>query len=286
MSITFRGVAHTYNSGTPFSYAALKNIDLNIEENKITAIIGETGSGKSTLVQHLNALLLPTKGELEVCGNLIQAKEKPKNLKELRKNVGLVFQFPEYQLFEETVEKDIAFGPKNFGATVEEACATARKVLPYVGLPETYLQRSPFELSGGQKRRVAIAGILAMNPNVLVLDEPTAGLDPQGAREMMELFVKMNREFHKTVLLVTHDMEHVLRYCDNVVVVKDGTICLHQTVQEFFQDPSILSDLRITPPAIIRLREALNKKGFQLSNDLLSVEDLAKEVAKEVKDHE
>ncbi len=286
MSITFRGVAHTYNSGTPFSYAALKNIDLNIEENKITAIIGETGSGKSTLVQHLNALLLPTKGELEVCGKLIQSKEKPKNLKELRKNVGLVFQFPEYQLFEETVEKDIAFGPKNFGATVEKACATARKVLPYVGLPETYLQRSPFELSGGQKRRVAIAGILAMNPNVLVLDEPTAGLDPQGAREMMELFVKMNREFHKTVLLVTHDMEHVLRYCDNVVVVKDGTICLHQTVQEFFQDPSILSDLRITPPAIIRLREDLNKKGFQLSNDLLSVEDLAKEVAKEVKDHE
>lgn len=286
MSITFRGVAHTYNSGTPFSYAALKNIDLNIEENKITAIIGETGSGKSTLVQHLNALLLPTKGELEVCGKLIQAKEKPKNLKELRKNVGLVFQFPEYQLFEETVEKDIAFGPKNFGATAEEACATARKVLPYVGLPETYLQRSPFELSGGQKRRVAIAGILAMDPNVLVLDEPTAGLDPQGAREMMELFVKMNREFHKTVLLVTHDMEHVLRYCDHVVVVKDGTICLHQTVREFFQDPSILSDLRITPPAIIRLREALNKKGFQLSNDLLSVEDLAKEVAKEVKDHE
>ena len=286
MSITFRGVAHTYNSGTPFSYAALKNIDLNIEENKITAIIGETGSGKSTLVQHLNALLLPTKGELEVCGKLIQAKEKPKNLKELRKNVGLVFQFPEYQLFEESVEKDIAFGPKNFGATVEEACATARQVLPYVGLPETYLQRSPFELSGGQKRRVAIAGILAMDPNVLVLDEPTAGLDPQGAREMMELFVKMNREFHKTVLLVTHDMEHVLRYCDNVVVVKDGTICLHQTVREFFQDPSILSDLRITPPAIIRLREALNKKGFHLSNDLLSVEDLAKEVAKEVKDHE
>ena len=178
MSIAFRGVAHTYNSGTPFSYAALKNVDLTLEEGKITAIIGETGSGKSTLVQHLNALLLPTQGELEVCGKRISAKEKPKNLKELRKNVGLVFQFPEYQLFEESVEKDIAFGPKNFGASSEEASAIAKRILPYVGLGEEYLQRSPFELSGGQKRRVAIAGILAMDPNVLVLDEPTAGLDP------------------------------------------------------------------------------------------------------------
>ena len=170
MSIAFRGVAHTYNSGTPFSYAALKNVDLTLEEGKITAIIGETGSGKSTLVQHLNALLLPTQGELEVCGKRISAKEKPKNLKELRKNVCLVFQFPEYQLFEESVEKDIAFGPKNFGASSEEASAIAKRILPYVGLGEEYLQRSPFELSGGQKRRVAIAGILAMDPNVLVLD--------------------------------------------------------------------------------------------------------------------
>ena len=286
MSIAFRGVAHTYNSGTPFSYAALKNVDLTLEEGKITAIIGETGSGKSTLVQHLNALLLPTQGELEVCGKRISAKEKPKNLKELRKNVGLVFQFPEYQLFEESVEKDIAFGPKNFGASSEEASAIAKRILPYVGLGEEYLQRSPFELSGGQKRRVAIAGILAMDPNVLVLDEPTAGLDPQGAREMMELFVRMNREFHKTVLLVTHDMEHVLRYCDDVVVVKDGSICTHQSVTDFFRDPSILKELRITPPAVIRLREALNARGFSLADDLLSIEALAAAVASEVKDHE
>lgn len=286
MSIAFRGVAHTYNSGTPFSYAALKNVDLTLEEGKITAIIGETGSGKSTLVQHLNALLLPTQGELEVCGKRISAKEKPKNLKELRKNVGLVFQFPEYQLFEESVEKDIAFGPKNYGASSEEASAIAKRILPYVGLGEEYLQRSPFELSGGQKRRVAIAGILAMDPNVLVLDEPTAGLDPQGAREMMELFVRMNREFHKTVLLVTHDMEHVLRYCDDVVVVKDGSICTHQSVTDFFRDPSILKELRITPPAVIRLREALNARGFSLADDLLSIEALAAAVASEVKGHE
>ena len=286
MSIAFRKVAHTYNSGTPFSYAALKNVDLELEEGKITAIIGETGSGKSTLVQHLNALLLPTQGELEVCGKMIRAKEKPKNLKELRKNVGLVFQFPEYQLFEETVEKDIAFGPKNFGETAEEATAHAHSVLPYVGLGEEYLSRSPFELSGGQKRRVAIAGILAMDPNVLVLDEPTAGLDPQGAKEMMELFVKMNKEFHKTVLLVSHDMEHVLRYCDRVVVVKDGSVILHQDVADFFKDTTILKELRITPPAVIRLREALTEKGFSLPTDLLTIEQLAQAVAKEVAHHE
>lgn len=286
MPIAFRGLAHTYNSGTVFSYAALKDVNLDLEEGKITAIIGETGSGKSTLVQHLNALLLPTQGELEVCGKVIRAKEKPKNLKELRKNVGLVFQFPEYQLFEESVEKDIAFGPKNFGESAEEARAHARKVLPYVGLDEGYLERSPFELSGGQKRRVAIAGILAMDPNVLVLDEPTAGLDPQGAKEMMQLFVKMNKEFQKTVLLVSHDMEHVLRYCDNVVVVRDGSILLHQKVKDFFKDTTILKELRITPPAVIRLREALNEKGFSLSNDLLTIDELAEAVAREVKHHE
>ena len=286
MPITFRKLSHIYNEGTPFAYAALKDINLDIPEGKVTAIIGETGSGKSTLVQHLNALLLPTSGELEVCGKLIRAGEKPKNLKELRKNVGLVFQFPEYQLFEETIEKDIAFGPKNFGADEESAAQTVRKVLPLVGLGEEYLSRSPFELSGGQKRRVAIAGILAMDPGVLVLDEPTAGLDPQGAREMMELFVRMNEEFHKTVLLVTHDMEHVLKYCDHVIVVRNGAICRDQDVKDFFRDTAVLDELRITPPAVIRLREALNARGFHLSDELLSLPELAAAAASEVKRHE
>ena len=252
----------------------------------IIGICGASGSGKSTLVQHLNALLLPTSGELEVCGKLIRAGEKPKNLKELRKNVGLVFQFPEYQLFEETIEKDIAFGPKNFGADEENAAQTVRKVLPLVGLGEEYLSRSPFELSGGQKRRVAIAGILAMDPGVLVLDEPTAGLDPQGAREMMELFVRMNEEFHKTVLLVTHDMEHVLKYCDHVIVIRNGAICRDQDVKDFFRDTAVLDELRITPPAVIRLREALNARGFHLSDELLSLPELAAAAASEVKRHE
>ena len=188
--------------------------------------------------------------------------------------------------FEETIEKDIAFGPKNFGADEESAAQTVRKVLPLVGLGEEYLSRSPFELSGGQKRRVAIAGILAMDPGVLVLDEPTAGLDPQGAREMMELFVRMNEEFHKTVLLVTHDMEHVLKYCDHVIVVRNGAICRDQDVKDFFRDTAVLDELRITPPAVIRLREALNARGFHLSDELLSLPELAAAAASEVKRHE
>ena len=174
MPITFRQVEHTYQADSPFSYAALKGIDLDIQEGKVTAIIGETGSGKSTLVQHLNALLLPTGGEIEILDKTIIAKEKPKNLKALRKQVGLVFQFPEYQLFEETIARDISFGPKNFGVSEEEALQRTKDVLKVVGLDESYMEKSPFDLSGGQKRRIAIAGILAMDPSVLVLDEPTA----------------------------------------------------------------------------------------------------------------
>lgn len=286
MPITFKNVAHTYNEGSPFSYAALKNINLQIPEGKVTAIIGETGSGKTTLVQHLNALLLPSEGELEVLDKKIIAKEKPKNLKELRKQVGLVFQFPEYQLFEETIGKDIAFGPKNFGASEEEAMELVKRVVRVVGLDESYLERSPFDLSGGQKRRIAIAGILAMDPGVLVLDEPTAGLDPQGAKDMMELFLRMNREFHKTVLIVTHDMEHVLNYCDEVIVVKDGNIEKQCDVTEFFRSIALLKELRINPPAIIRLREELIAHGFAIDSTILSLEELAKAVASEVKSHE
>ena len=168
-----------------------------------------------------------------------------------------MFQFPEYQLFEETIEKDISFGPKNFGVSAEEAAQRAKEVLKVVGLDESYLQRSPFDLSGGQKRRIAIAGILAMNPDVLVLDEPTAGLDPQGASDMMQLFVDMNKKYGKTVLIVTHDMEHVLQYCEEVVVVQDGRIKKHCDVQSFFETVALLQELNINPPAVIRLREEL-----------------------------
>ena len=286
MPITFEKLTHEYNADTPFAYLALDAIDLSIEEGKITAIIGETGSGKSTLVQHLNALLLPTKGSITVLDRTITADEKPKQLKELRKRVGLVFQFPEYQLFEETIAQDIAFGPRNFGMSEEAALKQAQKMLQVVGLSEDYSERSPFELSGGQKRRVAIAGILAMDPDVLVLDEPAAGLDPQGAKDMMELFVRLNKEYHKTILLVTHDMEHVLTYCDHVVVVDNGHIAQTCDKQQFFKDSTLLKKLRINPPAVIRLRDELNQRGFSLPCDLLDMDTLAKAIADEVKDNE
>lgn len=286
MPITFEKLTHEYNADTPFAYLALDAIDLSIEEGAITAIIGETGSGKSTLVQHLNALLLPSKGSLTVLDRKITANEKPKQLKELRKRIGLVFQFPEYQLFEETIAQDIAFGPKNFGMSEEDALKRAAEMIKVVGLSKEYLDRSPFELSGGQKRRVAIAGILAMDPEVLVLDEPAAGLDPQGAKDMMELFVRLNRDYGKTILLVTHDMEHVLSYCDHVVVVNKGHIAKTCDKKTFFQDSSLLRELRINPPAMIRLRDELVKQGFSLPADLLDIDTLAKAIAKEVTLHE
>lgn len=283
MPIQFEKVSHHYNAGTQFAYVALDHIDLTLSEGKVTAIIGATGSGKTTLVQHLNALLLPTSGKITVLDRVIDSDEKPKKLKELRKKVGLVFQFPEYQLFEETIEKDICFGPKNFGASEQEAIQKAHEVIRLVGLDESFLQKSPLDLSGGQKRRVAIAGILAMDPDVLVLDEPTAGLDPQGAQQMMTLFMNLNKKLNKTVLVVTHDMEHVLNYCDEVVVVREGKIVTHVSVDEFFKDITLLKELHILPPAVIRLREMLNENGFSLDNSIMDIKSLAKAIAKEVK---
>lgn len=285
MSIEFDKVSYIYSEKTPFEYAALHDIDLIIKEKKMTAIIGATGSGKSTLVQHLNALLLPSKGSLNVLDFQISANQKTSNLKILRSHVGLVFQFPEYQLFEETILKDLCFGPKNFGATEEEAKIKAIKALKLVGLDESYLEKSPLDLSGGQKRRVAIAGILAMDPDVLVLDEPTAGLDPQGAVQMMSLFKELNQKYGKTVLVVTHDMEHVLNYCDEVVVMKNGTIYTHTTVKEFFTDTSYLDELHILPPAIVRVRQMLNERGFHLPADCYDIKDMCALIAKEVKHH-
>ena len=209
MSITFKEVEHTYSENTPFSYHALKGVNLDIKSGSMTALIGHTGSGKSTLFQHINALLLPTNGEVKIDDFLITATDKPSSLKPLRKKAGLVFQFPEYQLFEETILKDIIFGPRNFGLSEEEAIDVAKRTLKLVGLDESYLDKSPFDLSGGQKRRVAIAGILAMDPDILILDEPTAGLDPQGAKDMLNLFKSINKQ-GKTVIIVSHDMNQLL----------------------------------------------------------------------------
>ncbi len=286
MSICFEKLSHTYSQDTPFAYAALKDVSLNLDEGKVTAIIGATGSGKSTLVQHLNALLLPTEGKLSLLGRVIQAGEKPKKLKSLRKEVGLVFQFPEYQLFEETILKDVIFGPKNFGVSDEEATTRAKDALRLVKIPENYLERSPLDCSGGQKRRVAIAGILAMNPSILVLDEPTAGLDPQGAQEMMSLFKQLNHEYNKTILIVTHDMEHVLTYCDDVVVMKEGKVHCKQSVFDFFRNDELMKEVGVLPPAVIEFRQQLINKGFHLSESAMSLAAITKVIAKQVKTHE
>jgi len=286
MPITFEHVSHTYSEGTPYQYAALKDVNLDIQEGKITAVIGQTGSGKSTLVQHLNALLLPDEGEIHILDRVIKAGEKPKKLKSLRGDVGLVFQFPEYQLFEETVLKDVAFGPKNFGCSEEEAEEKARKALKLVDLPEDCYLKSPLELSGGQKRRTAIAGILAMDPKVLVLDEPTAGLDPAGTKAMMSLFYELNQKYGKTVLMVTHDMENVFAYCDDVAVVADGSILVHTNAQDFFRDSKLCRSMNILPPALIRMRDMLNEKGFDIPADVQDVDVLADYIAKQVKSHE
>lgn len=286
MSIKIHQLEHVYNQNTPFSHAALKGINLEIPEGKVTAIIGQTGSGKSTLVQHLNGLLIPTAGTLDICGYHIQPLLKIKDVKQLRKEVGLVFQFPEYQLFEETIEKDIAFGPKNFGVEEGEASQLVRDILPVVGLDESYLDRSPFELSGGQKRRVAIAGILVLDPKVLVLDEPTAGLDPQGAKEMMTLFMRLNREQNKTVLLVTHDMEHVMNYCDHVIVLDHGIVKQKSDVKTFFEHPEWIVNIGINPPSIIRLKMRLKEAGFDIPDEIIDEEGLLKCIKRQVKIHE
>ena len=273
MSITFKEVEHIYSENTPFAYHALKGVNLKITDQSFTAIIGQTGSGKSTLIQHINAFLLPTSGSINIDEYLITATDKPSKLKPLRKKAGLVFQFPEYQLFEETIEKDIIFGPMNFGVSEEEAKKIAHNVLKTVGLDESYLNKSPFDLSGGQKRRVAIAGILAVNPDILILDEPTAGLDPQGTNEMMSLFKRIN-ESGKTIILVTHDMNHVLQYCDEVVVMNHGKVEKHDTVTNVFKDSEYLNSLGIDLPIITNFIIKLNNQGFNLDSSINNIEQL------------
>ena len=279
MPLRFEKVDFEYSPGTPFAFQALKNINLELAEGKMTAIIGATGSGKTTLVQHLNALLLPSKGTVNVLDFQINAGKKFTEVKKLRHQVGLVFQFAEYQLFEETILKDVCFGPLNFGVAEKEAETIARRCLKTVGIDPADYEKSPLELSGGQKRRVAIAGILAMRPKVLVLDEPTAGLDPQGAQTMMELFRKINKEEGITVLIVTHNMEHVLEFCDEVVVLEKGELLMQTDIRTFFENYEYMEKANINPPAIIRFKELLRKNGLEISSDVLDIEALADAIA-------
>ena len=246
--IIFDQVSYTYNPNTPFAVDVLNNVNLTIPENKVTAIVGHTGSGKSTLIQHLNVLLRPTAGTLTVAGEKVTATSEHATLKPLRKKVGVVFQFPEAQLFEESVIKDVMFGPLNFDISEEEAMRIAKEKLALVGIPEHLYERSPFDLSGGQMRRVAIAGVLALEPEVLVLDEPTAGLDPLGHKSMMEMFIDLQQTTNITLVLVTHQMDDVAKYADNVIVMEKGTMVKNGTPAEVFADASWLDQKQLSLP--------------------------------------
>lgn len=284
MDITFEKVGYTYQKGTPFQNRALFDIDLHIKEGSFTALVGHTGSGKSTVLQHLNALMKPSEGTVTIGDRVITSQSNNKNLKGIRKKVGIVFQFPESQLFEETVAKDIAFGPKNFGATEEEGLELAKRMLPIVGLDESYLERSPFDLSGGQMRRVAIAGVLAMEPEVLVLDEPTAGLDPQGRKEMMEMFYQLYRTQGLTIILVTHQMDDVANYADHMVVLEKGTVIKEGAPQDVFKDAEWLESKQLGVPAAVSFGSLLSEKIGLIFNGLpLTTTDLADVIAASLK---
>ena len=283
MPIKFQSLSYIYNKDMPYAKKALDNINLDIKEGIITAIIGETGSGKSTLVEHLNALLLPSEGQLEILDYVLMPKLKLKFLKPLRKDVGLVFQFSEYQLFEETVLKDVTFGPLNFGYSIEEAKRMSIEALKMVGITEDLFSSSPLELSGGQRRRVAIAGIIACDPKIIVLDEPTAGLDPKGAKEMINLFVSLNKKLHKTIIIVTHDNEMVYNYTDETVVLNHGHVMYNGSTLDLFADQSKLKELNMLEPQIVTFKNMLINKGFKLSKDARTLDTIVDEVRKQVK---
>lgn len=280
MQITFKNVGYVYNKDSPMAFRALKNIDLNISNGKFIAIIGSTGSGKSTIIQHLNGLLFPTEGSVSVGEHSIQSNEKNKNLKSLRRKVGVVFQFPEQQLFEETIEKDICFGPINFGISKEEAESRAAYWIEKVGLGAQFLKTSPFECSGGQMRRAAIAGILAMEPEVLVLDEPTAGLDPKGSQEMMKMFSEIHKERGLTTILVTHSMEDAMKYADEIVIMANGKIVKVGPPNEVFSNEEFLRQNGLELPKIIQFQKKFeDKMRTQLSKMHFYIDELIQEIA-------
>ncbi|MGX7033295.1 energy-coupling factor transporter ATPase [Pediococcus argentinicus] len=278
MAITIQKVNYTYQPNTPFAFQSLFDINLAIKDGSYTAVIGHTGSGKSTLIQHLNGLLKPTSGIVVVNGEEINTKSKNKQLLKVRKNVGLVFQFPESQLFADTVLEDVKFGPINFEIEDSKATSLAEDSLNKVGIPKELWSRSPFELSGGQMRRVAIAGIIAIHPEILILDEPTAGLDPQGRTEMMTLFNELHQSENMTVILVTHQMNDVSNYADHVVVLEKGHVIKQDSPQKVFSDPDWLKQHHLSLPEVTEMAFELQEKGFVFKTMPLTVEQLTDEI--------
>ena len=272
MGIALENVSFTYQEGTPLASTALSDVSLTIEDGSYTALIGHTGSGKSTILQLLNGLLVPSQGTVRVFDTLITSTSKNKDIRQIRKQVGLVFQFAENQIFEETVLKDVAFGPQNFGVSEEDAEQIAREKLALVGIDESLLNRSPFELSGGQMRRVAIAGILAMEPAVLVLDEPTAGLDPLGRKELMNLFRKLHQS-GMTIVLVTHLMDDVAEYANQVYVMEKGRLVKGGKPSDIFQDVVFMEEVQLGVPKITAFCKRLADRGVSFKRLPIKIEE-------------
>lgn len=279
--IRIEQLTHTYSAGTPFQRSAVDGVELDIMPGEFLGVIGHTGSGKSTLIQHLNGLLKPTQGHIYLNGKDIWAD--PKQIRQVRFQVGLVFQYPEYQLFEETVYKDIAFGPGNMGLDKEEIDRRVRESARMVGLAEELLEKSPFDLSGGQKRRVAIAGVLAMDPKVLVLDEPTAGLDPRGRDTILGEIREYHEERKNTVLLVSHSMEDIAQYAKKVLVIAEGKPAMYDTVENIFSRVEELTAMGLAVPQISRVFAGLRAAGYQVPGNIYTVEGAAAAILNAVK---
>ncbi len=271
MSIVVKNLSYTYNPGTPFEKQALKNLSLTVEKGEFLCMVGHTGSGKSTFIQHLNGLIRLQSGEITVEGISLNVK-KP-DYKTLRSKVGMVFQYPEYQLFADTVEKDVAFGPKNMKLSEEETAKRVPEALRLVGLdPVKFADKSPFELSGGEKRRVAIAGVLAMRPEILILDEPTAGLDPRGKKEILTLIKGLNEENEMTILMVNHDMNEASEYADRIAVMYEGELYRCDVPTKMFDDGEFLARVGLEMPQMAILRNKLRERGFSVDDDCLTVD--------------
>lgn len=276
MSIALEHVNYIYSPGTAYEKRALNDISLEIGQGQFVGIIGHTGSGKSTLIQHLNGLMKATSGDILYDGQSIYAEGY--DMRKLRSQIGLVFQYPEHQLFEVDVISDVCFGPKNQGLSEEESEKNAREALELVGFPEKYYKQSPFELSGGQKRRVAIAGVLAMKPKVLILDEPTAGLDPKGRDEILDQIAKLHKETGMTVVLVSHSMEDVARYVDRIIVMNKGEKMLDSTPKEVFRHYKELEEVGLAAPQVTYVMHDLKDRGFDVSPDATTIEEAADEI--------
>jgi energy-coupling factor transport system ATP-binding protein len=277
MSIKIENLTHIYMPKSPFEKVALDDVSLEIKDGEFVALIGHTGSGKSTLIQHFNGLLEATSGKIIVDG--IDITDKKVKLADVRKKVGLVFQYPEYQIFEETIAKDIEFGPKNLGLSNEEIHERVIKAMEMVGLDyETYKDRSPFDLSGGQKRRVAIAGVVAMQPTTLILDEPTAGLDPKGRDDILEQISKLHKEYNMTVIIVSHSMEDVAKIAERIIVMNSGKVALQGVPGEVFKEVDTLEKIGLGVPQVTYLARELRKKGFNISENIFTIEEAKKEL--------